>query len=176
MAVIRHVIDAEKTALFQVKSGAWSVGPWETGAGIDFLEPLVRACRADLQPGPQISLAGLRAELAGREGRAAFGFAARSAAVGRDADIVGFAVVIEAVGGRERRYSLAWLLVHPAVRRQGVAMALLAEACGHVRSRGGTQICVETLDAWPNAVAFWRSVTTKASHAAPTLARYSGHL
>jgi GNAT superfamily N-acetyltransferase len=159
MAVIRHVIDVQKSAVFLRKSGEWSVDSWETSAGIDSLEPLVRACRADPQPGPRISPAGLRAELAGREGRAAFGFAARSAAVGRDADIVGFAVVMEAVGGRGCRHSLAWLLVHPAVRRRGVAMALLAEAFACVRSRGGAEICVETLDTWPDAVAFWRRVT-----------------
>jgi GNAT superfamily N-acetyltransferase len=159
MAVIRHVIDVQKPAIFPLKHGEWSVGPWETGAGIDSLERLVRACSADHQPAPRLSPAGLRAELAGREGRAAFGFAARCAAVGRDADIVGFAVVIEAVGGRGCRHSLAWLLVHPAVRRQGVATALLAEAFACVRARGGAEICVETLGIWPDAVAFWRRVT-----------------
>jgi len=73
--------------------------------------------------------------------------------------IVGFALVLEASGGRGRRFSLAWLLVHPAVRRQGVAMALLSAAVAHVRSQGGAKIHVDTLSSWPDAVAFWRSVT-----------------
>ncbi|MFM8953896.1 MAG: GNAT family N-acetyltransferase [Planctomycetaceae bacterium] len=46
-----------------------------------------------------------------------------------------------------------------AARRQGVATALLAKAFAHVTSRGGARIHVDTLSTWPDAVAFWRSVT-----------------
>lgn len=164
MAVICHVIDTEKTAVFPVKSPVWTVESLEFNASIDCLGPLLLACHVDPQPGPRISLAGLRAELVGREGRAAVGLAARGAAVGADGEIVGFAVVIEAISGRGRRFSLAWLLVHPAARRQGVATALLTEAVMHVRSRGGAKLCVETLSTWPDAVAFWRRVATSSRH------------
>jgi GNAT superfamily N-acetyltransferase len=167
MAVIVHVFDAGKTAVLTEKSAVWSVRPVESGAGIDCLGPLVLACHADARPGPRVSLAGLRAELATREGRAAVGLGARSAAAGQDGEIVGFALVIEASGGRGQRFSLAWLLVHPAVRRQGVATALLATACVYVTSRGGTEIHVESLSTWPDAVAFWDTVATTASHTAP---------
>ncbi|MGB8852332.1 MAG: GNAT family N-acetyltransferase [Pirellulales bacterium] len=106
-----------------------------------------------------MSLAGLRAELAAREGRVAVGLGARTAAAGQDGEIVGFALVVQASGRRGRRFSLAWLLVHPNARRQGVATALLSAAVAHVRSQGGAKIHVETLSTWPAAVAFWRSVT-----------------
>jgi GNAT superfamily N-acetyltransferase len=159
MTVVCHVIDAGKMAVSPAKSAAWSVWPLESGASLDCLGPLVLACHADSQPGPRVSRAGLQAELTPREGRAAVGFAARSTAAGADSDIVGFALVLEASGGRGRRFSLAWLLVHPAVRRQGVAMALLSAAVAHVRSQGGAKIHVDTLSSWPDAVAFWRSVT-----------------
>lgn len=158
MAVICHVVDAGKRAFLPEKSAAWSVRPLESDTGIDCLGPLVHACQADSQPGPRVSLAGLQAELTPREGRAPVGFAARSAAAGVDGEIVGFALVLDASGRRGRRFSLAWLLVHPAVRRQGVAMALLSAAVAHVRSQGGAEIHVETLSTWPNAVAFWRTV------------------
>lgn len=165
MAVICHVIDAGKRAVLPSKSAAWSVRPLESGTGIDCLGPLVLACHADPQPGPRVSLAGLQAELTPREGRAAVGFAARSIAAGPDSEILGFALVVEASGDRGRRFSLAWLLVHPAARRQGVATALLSAAVAHVSSQGGAKIHVETLSSWPDAVAFWRSVTSRAGRA-----------
>lgn len=166
MAVICHVIDAGKRAVWPEKSAAWSVRPLDSDAGVDCLGPLVHACYADPQAGPRVSLAGLRAELTPRQGRAVVGFAARSEAAAVDGEIVGFALVVEASGGRGQRFSLAWLLVHPTARRQGVATALLSAAVAHVSSQGGDKIHVETLSTWPNAVAFWNTWATKASHAA----------
>lgn len=159
MAVIRHVLDAENAALSWPPSGKWAVFPLDCSLGIDISRPLVMACNAESGAGPRLSPVGLRAELASRDGRACVGFLARGAAAGPDGDAVGLAVVIEASGSRGRRFSLAWLLVHPAFRRQGVASALVSHSLAHVRSRGGKACSVETLSTWPEAVAFWRSVS-----------------
>lgn len=160
MAVIRHVLDAENPGLSWPQSAKWNVFPLDCSLGPDISRQLLMACCTGSAAGPRLSPAGLRSELASRDGRAGVGFVARSAAAGPDADVVGMTVVIEAQGTRGRRFSLAWLLVHPAVRRQGVATALLHAAFAHVRSRGGTEVCVETLSTWPDAVAFWRHVAT----------------
>lgn len=160
MAVIRHVLDAETPGLSCCQSGEWAVFPLDHSLGLGIVKPLLLACNADSGAGPRLSPAGLLAELASRDGRSSVGFLARSAAAGPDADPVGLALVIEASGTRGRRFSLAWLLVHPAARRQGVAKALLSHSLAHVRSRGGKECSVETLSSWPDAVAFWRRVAT----------------
>jgi GNAT superfamily N-acetyltransferase len=160
MAVIRHVLDPETPGLSCCQSGEWTVFPLDDSLGLEAVRLLFLVCNADSRAGPRLSPAGLRAELAGREGRSSVGFLARSAAAGPDADAVGLALVIEARGMRGRRFSLAWLLVHPAFRRQGVASALVSHALAYVRSRGGQECSVETLSSWPDAVAFWRRVAT----------------
>lgn len=153
--MICHRIAVGKQAVSFRPSAAWSVVPLDWGVDLQRVGPLVLACSADSRAGPRVSLAGLRAELAGRAGRTAAGFVARSSVAGPDAEFVGLAVVIEAIGAQGPRFSLAWLLVHPASRRAGVASALLEHALAHARSRGGETLCVETLSAWPDAVAFW---------------------
>lgn len=131
------------------------------------LGPLVEACGGDAEPGPRYSLAGIAADLAGRPDREARGFVARrdahSASGGAESDHdaawLGLAVVVEAHGSQGRRFSIATLLVHPALRRRGIAEALVFHALAHVRSCGGTEVCVETLSGWPAAAAFWRTFT-----------------
>ncbi len=56
------------------------------------------------------------------------------------------------------RFSIAWLLVHPEARRQGVATALVAHALDHAWSLDATRVFAETLATWPAAAGFWRSV------------------
>ena len=162
MAVIRPLLplpraDAATPGPRPAKK-AWTVARLETDSELPQLEPLLQACMLDAAAGPRPSLAGLRGELAGRPKRRAAGFVARAGAGASAADIVGLAIVVESWAAAGPRFSLSWLLVHPAARRRGVATALLHRACDHVRDRGGTAIAAETLDAWPAAVAFWRSV------------------
>ena len=155
MAVIRHVFDAATWGFSWAQSGKWTVFPLDYSLVVDIGGPLLLACNAESGAGPRLSPAGLRAELASRDGRTGVGFLARSAVAGPDADAVGLALVIEARGARGRRFSLAWLLIHPAFRRQRVASALVSHSLAYVRSRGGTECSVETLGSWPDAVAFW---------------------
>jgi GNAT superfamily N-acetyltransferase len=79
-----------------------------------------------------------------------------------EAACLGLAVVIEAHGSQGRRFSIATLLVHPDMRRRGIAAALVLHALVHVRSCGGTELCAETLTAWPAAAAFWRNFAADA--------------
>lgn len=162
MAVIRPLLplpraDATTTSP-RPADKAWRVARLDADSELPLLAPLLQACMADASPGPKPSLAGLRAELAGRPDRRGVGYVARAAAGASTTDFVGLAIVVESGSAAGRRFSLSWLLVHPAARRRGVATALLRRACDHVRERGGTAIAAETLDAWPAAVAFWRSV------------------
>jgi GNAT superfamily N-acetyltransferase len=138
---------------------AWSISAFEVEREAALVEPLLLASAADSAAGPKLSLAGLHAELASRPDRMTAGFVARAPHAA--ADVVGLAIVVEASAAGRRRFSLSWLLVHPAVRRQGVATALLAHACDHVRARGGAEISAETLDSWPAAVAFWQTLNRK---------------
>jgi GNAT superfamily N-acetyltransferase len=92
--------------------------------------------------GPAPRSAGLMAELRGRPGRAVACWMAWTAH-----DRVGAA-----------RWSIGWLLVHPDVRRRGVARALVACAVGHARAAGAKAVWTETSARWPVAAAFWRAV------------------
>jgi GNAT superfamily N-acetyltransferase len=96
---------------------------------------------------------GLMAELESREGREVTAWLAwQSATLGPRP--VGVVMVAETSAG----LSIPWLLVDPDVRRQGVARALVAEALAHARYKGASSITAETLDSWPEAVAFWPAV------------------
>ncbi len=56
------------------------------------------------------------------------------------------------------RLSVPWLLVRPASRRSGAGRALVAAALGHAERLGASRVTIDTLDRWPEAVAFWRGV------------------
>lgn len=126
---------------------------------------------------------GLRAELTSREGRRVHGWLAWPVdpyppvaplpSGTRTGEPVGFAcdagpggrhcplgmVAVVDVGRQPLvRASIAWLLVHPAVRRRGVGTALVRRARAEVGSLGGDVISAETLSSWPAATAFWTRV------------------
>jgi ribosomal protein S18 acetylase RimI-like enzyme len=81
------------------------------------------------------------------------------AATGSDADTgpLGLVALVTAGVMPKQRFSIAWLLVHPAARRRGIATALVNHAVAHAESFGATEISAETLPSWPAAVGFWRS-------------------
>lgn len=118
---------------------------------------LAARCRAvDADMAGRWSPRGLRAELSGREGRRVHGWIAWPTGTHADRSPVGMVAVVD-VGRRPLvRASIAWLLVHPAVRRRGVATALVRRALAEVGRLGGDVASAETLSSWPAATAFWR--------------------
>jgi GNAT superfamily N-acetyltransferase len=56
------------------------------------------------------------------------------------------------------RVSIPWLLVRPENRRLSAGRALVAAALGYSRELGASRVTIDTLDRWPEAVAFWRGV------------------
>ena len=173
MPVVHHVLPAVVLPALappagRLLSAEWAVFPLDAARSTESLGPLVEACNALGEPGPRFSLAGIAGDLAGRAGRMALGFVAGSA--GRTAadgtgggpeSCLGLAVLIEAAGRKGRRFSIATLLVHPAMRRRGIAAALVRHSVAHVRSCGGTEVGVETHSDWPAAAAFWRAFTAE---------------
>lgn len=159
MAVFRPVLAVSQAPFPKAGAVAWTIASLDLEWEQPLVESLLVACAADPVAGPRLSLAGVRAELASRPDRMTAGFVARATQGAAVADVVGLAIVVEALAAGRRRFSLSWLLVHPAVRREGIATALLARACDHVRTRGGAEIAAETLDSWPVAVAFWQTFT-----------------
>lgn len=124
-------------------------------------------CRSGApQPGGLFAPAGLLSELSGRPGRAVhawlawpIGTVAREAADSRDDQCpLGLIALVVAGPVPRPRFSIAWLLVHPEARRQGIATALVARAVSHAWSLGAAQVFAETLPSWPAAVGFWRGV------------------
>jgi GNAT superfamily N-acetyltransferase len=165
MAVIRHVLPVVSPPTGRLPAAEWAVFLLDSTASAAELGPLVGACNALQDAGPRLSVAGIAGDLAGRAGRTARGFVAqRVRRTGPDeaekglAACLGLAVLIDAHGGRGRRFSLATLLVHPNMRRRGIAAALLRHTLAHVRSCGGTEVSVETLSSWPAATAFWQAL------------------
>jgi ribosomal protein S18 acetylase RimI-like enzyme len=76
---------------------------------------------------------------------------------------LGLVAVVEAGDREPRRFSIAWLLVHPQARRRGIATALVDQALDVARSRGAARVAVETRANWVSAASFWRSMTSRIS-------------
>ena len=67
------------------------------------------------------------------------------------------------IGGGDARISIPWLLVRPERRRLGVGRALVGAAVDRARGIGGVQISIDTLDRWPEALAFWKRLGFRAT-------------
>jgi GNAT superfamily N-acetyltransferase len=76
------------------------------------------------------------------------------------AGLAGVILLLESTpaGEGSRRFSVPWLLVRPESRRSGAGRALVAAALGHAERLGASRVTIDTLDRWPEAVAFWRGV------------------
>ena len=113
---------------------------------------------------------GFLAELTSRPGRRVYGWGAvvlcdkvpGSVALEPDppAGLAGVILLLESTpsAAGSPRFSIPWLLVRPESRRSGVGRALVAEALGHAERLGAPRVTIDTLDRWPEAVAFWRGV------------------
>lgn len=123
---------------------------------------LVAACvgsPAGVAPFP--TPAGMTAEMQSRPGREVVAWLARpevSAEVpAGPAGPAGLVSLVAAGGSSLPRWSISWLLVNPAWRRQRIGMALVATALQFAGARGASVVYVETLALWPAAAAFWRA-------------------
>jgi GNAT superfamily N-acetyltransferase len=118
---------------------------------------LVAACvgnPAGMAPFP--TPAGMTAEMQSRPGREVVAWLARpevSAEV--PAGPAGLVSLVAAGGSNLPRWSISWLLVNPAWRRQRIGMSLVATAMQFAGARGASVVYVETLALWPAAAAFW---------------------
>ncbi len=106
---------------------------------------------------PRPTAPGLRAELPGRPGREVEAWVALPGS-GSDDDVVGLATMVTSTGSVGVRRSIAWLLVHPSARRQGVGRALVETVCQEVSRRDQPEIWIECHTKWQSALAFWRSL------------------
>lgn len=115
----------------------------------------------DAAAGPAPRPDGMMAELQSRRGRAVNCWLARPRPA---VDITPVAMpsgLVTLVESHDRagrvRWSIGWLIVHPAARRQGLGRGLVAVAVRHAREAGADMVWVETSVAWPSA-RFWQAV------------------
>jgi ribosomal protein S18 acetylase RimI-like enzyme len=104
-----------------------------------------------------MSALGLLAELSGRPGREVEAWVALSLP-GSNGNVVGLATLVTGSKSAGLRRSIAWLLVHPCARRQGIGRALVDTICHEVANRDQPEIWVECHAKWHEAIAFWRSM------------------
>jgi len=159
--ILFHSLDLH-AARRECRPAAVDMRPFDAAADAVALRTLVEACRAGAgQDAASFAPAGIAAELVSRPGRLvhaslAWPHAEPSAAVG-------LVAVVEAGEREPRRFSIAWLLVHPQARRLGIATTLVDHALDVARSRGAATVAVETRETWVSAASFWRSMTSRIS-------------
>jgi ribosomal protein S18 acetylase RimI-like enzyme len=163
MHIVSHSLDVE--AGHRIGAGrctAVDVRPFEPGGDAAAVFALVEACRAGAGADEAaFAPAGIAAELVSRPGRQVHAWLAMSKA--EPSQPLGLVAVVEAGDREPRRFSIAWLLVHPQARRRGIATALVDQALEVARSRGAARVAVETRANWFSATSFWRSMTSRIS-------------
>jgi GNAT superfamily N-acetyltransferase len=163
MHIVFHSLDVE--AGHRIGAGRCSavdMRPFEPGADAAAVFALVEACRAEAGADEAaFAPAGIAAELVSRPGRQVHAWLAMSQA--EPFQPLGLVAVVEAGDREPRRFSIAWLLVHPQARRRGIATALVDQALDVARSRGAATVAVETRERWVSAASFWRSMTSRIS-------------
>ena len=169
MGVLRMVIDVAEWGCQPASAPGAGVAPFEitplTG-GEERSRTLAAAVAASCGLRPE----GFLSELTSRLGRRVHGWGAvvRSDKVpgsgpaesGPQAGLAGVILLLESTppAGASPRFSIPWLLVRPESRRSGVGRALVAAALGDAKGLGATRVSIDTLDRWPEAVAFWRGM------------------
>lgn len=161
MEIIFHSLDVEAgRRLAAGHSAAIELRPVDRQADAAALATLVAACRAwVVADEASFTPSGIAAELVSRPGRRVDAWLAWTEAV--PAEAVGLVAVVEASDRPPRRFSIAWLLVHPQARRRGIATALVAHALDQARSRGAATVAAETRGTWRSAAAFWRAIAAR---------------
>lgn len=145
------------------QGGSWAIRVRPVVAGDDSgrsaVTLLARECAA-FGDGSSLAPAGLWGELQGRPGRVVHAWLAAptpDSAIPHPCPAGIVSLVVSAVGGT-RRFSIAWLLVHPLARRGGLGSGLVGIAVMHARSLGAETVHADTLTSWSEAVAFWHAV------------------
>lgn len=164
MTVIRHSIACEPSRFVTPDTPRWAIRPVDPARDGAALRGLSDACRQHVSGGRSAIPANLAAEVVGRADRPVHAWMASAPdddppgpeAVGC---IVLTSTVVPEEAASGRRFSIAWLLVHPSFRRRGVATSLVARAILEARGQDAKELRVETLEAWPEATAFWTAVT-----------------
>jgi len=166
MSVVRMTIDVAKWG--RQPAGALGDGVAPIAVPLVWGDEHSRALAAAVAASCGLRPAGFLSELASRPGRRVHGWggvvraeAAPGIAPPEPDPQAGLAGVIllsesDTFGPRAPRFSIPWLLVRPESRRLGVGRALVAAALGHAEGHGASRVSIDTLDRWPEAVAFWR--------------------
>lgn len=160
--------DRTRPRIREIGTPTISIRAVEGPADREGVATVARRCQeTDPDLSGRFAAEGLLAEIAERPGRRGRGWVAWQIGGNHDAgaaNAVGLIILMETLVKTPAetrqpsgpRFSVAWLLVDPVMRRRGLATALVGEAVRHVRSLGGTEIEAETLAGWSAAAAFWR--------------------
>lgn len=109
----------------------------------------------EMADGPTPTADGLLSELVSRPDRTVETWVA----VAPNAEgLLGLATLVTNRGATGVRQSIAWLVVHPLARRQGIGRALVTTLCNVVATRESPTVWVECQSRWHSAMRFWRSM------------------
>ena len=169
MGVLRMAIDVAEWVRQPANATGDGVAPFEL-IPLAWGEGRSRALAAAVAASCGLRPEGFLSELTSRSGRRVHGWGAVEPcdkATGSiaakpcpQADLAGVILLLESTPSGEGapRFSIPWLLVRPESRRSGVGRALVVAALGHAERLGASRVTIDTLDRWPEAVAFWRGV------------------
>ena len=169
MGVLRMAIDVVESGRQPASATGDGVAPFEI-IPLAWGEGRSRALAAAVAASCGLRPEGFLAELTSRPGRRVHGWGAVepcdkapgsiAAKPGPQAGLAGVILLLDSTpfDSGAPRFSIPWLLVRPESRRSGAGRALVAAALGSARGLGASRVTIDTLDRWPEAVAFWRGV------------------